>query len=120
MLPDLSDYKAASEWWRLLWEKIKVEGWEFPFFKEQGDGNPIFSACHLVEKKSVRIIQLIKTSRENDEDDEAHLDYWWDLFDSIRELVIWCDSLDEEEEIWVEEIIRGWISGKTLFGSKLS
>lgn len=121
MLPPVEQYEAAVEWWRLLWQKIPSEGWISPFYNNPDqDGNPIFSAWSPTERRVIRVLQLSNRPRDEDEDDDVHLDFWWDVFgDDVQELIVCCDGLDAEEVDFVRSLIERWVSGNLAFGSEI-
>ena len=97
-LTQMHEYAAVEKYWINLWEQIEPntrQGWQQPWFQPLppsiSEGNPIFTAVSLVNRRAIRIIQFEPT--ENTLEFVAYPDtFGGSSFDPkvIHELVISC------------------------------
>jgi hypothetical protein len=120
-LEDESVYFEAERFWVDLWEQIDAKtrdrhGWKQPWFQPLppsiGEGNPIFSAVSLLERRGIRIIQSVPV--------EQGLEFvaYPDTFggpisdpNAINELVISCALSDEAARVALSKMVD-WVEGK--------
>jgi hypothetical protein len=119
-LNDPKQYARAQAYWTLIWKSIDPLnrdefGWRTPWFENPLlDGNPIFTAVSLKERKGLRIIQFAPTAERL----EFHM--WLDTFggptgdpESIAELVISC-ALSNEAAQQARSCMQRWIVGEAI------
>jgi hypothetical protein len=122
-LEDEMVYKEAERFWIDLWEQIDPEtrarhGWQQPWFGPLpptiSEGNPIFSAVSLRERRGIRIIQA--APMENGLEFVAYPDtFGGSIFDpeAINELVISC-ALSEEAARLASSKMIAWVEGRAI------
>ena len=122
-LEDERGYRGAERYWIDLWETIDQvtrnrHGWKQPWFQPLAhsisEGNPIFSAVSLRQRRAIRIIQSVPT--ENGLEFVAYLDtFGGSTFDpnAIHELVISCALSDEAARVALSKMLP-WVEGKAV------
>jgi hypothetical protein len=122
-LEDEKVYLEAERYWIDLWEKIDPEtreshGWKQPWFQALppsiSEGNPIFSAVSLRERRGIRIIQAAPV--EKGLEFVTYPDtFGGSVFDTgaINELVISCALSDEAARVALSKMVP-WVEGKAV------
>jgi hypothetical protein len=120
-LTQMHEYAAVEKYWINLWEQIEPntrQGWQQPWFQPLppsiSEGNPIFTAVSLVNRRAIRIIQFEPT--ENTLEFVAYPDtFGGSSFDPkvIHELVISC-ALSDMAAMLALSLMRSWVEGNGL------
>jgi hypothetical protein len=122
-LEDERVYLEAERFWIDLWEKIDTKtrvrhGWKQPWFQPLtpsiSEGNPIFSAVSLQERRGIRIIQSVPVEKVLEF--LAYPDtFGGSIFDpnAINELVISCALSDEAARLALSKMVD-WVEGKAV------
>lgn len=120
-LEDESVYFEAERFWVDLWEQIDARtrdrhGWQQPWFQPLppsiGEGNPIFSAVSLRERRGIRIIQSVPV--EQGLEFVAYADTFGGPIcdpNAISELVISCALSEEVARVALSKMVD-WVEGK--------
>jgi hypothetical protein len=122
-LEDEKAYLEAERFWIDLWERIDTEtrvrnGWKQPWFQPLppsiSEGNPIFSAVSLREKRGIRIIQ--SAPAENGLEFVTYPDtFGGSTLDpnAINELVISCALSEEAARAALSKMVD-WVEGRDV------
>jgi hypothetical protein len=122
-LKNPDEYRLSERYWLELWEQTDPVDrerfqWTYPWVGTGSpdilDGNPIFSACSLVLRRGIRVIQTEPVGPELD------IHAWLDTFggdvadpDRIDELVISC-SLSDAASQFALSYMRPWMRGGSI------
>lgn len=109
-LTDPQAYQECEQFWIRLWESLSARSWAQPWMHNGlKDGNPIFSAISLPQRKGLRVIQHLGSP------ESPEFFFWMDLAGDeiqVQELVVSL-VLSEGTVAQALDLIRGWAAEST-------